>query len=263
MDPEIRELLREFGHRMLEKIAEASRRGDLEEAERLSRIFRETWDKVFGREGESGYEEEGRSGYDDDEWDHPVQRAIKALRLAKSIMRKASLRDNPEYFLSLAGDLKSDMLNLIPQAIDLCEKFKASVSDVEIMAEGATEQEAIARGQDEKKALIGSAGQAKKILEAAMEKLRSEGMPKLDERLDYFFRFWTKFDGGANFASPVSKFVSNYVVDEAKAAELRNIAQELTSALIGVGFLYARYKAYLRKYESMIQSQSKEEEYGR
>ncbi len=77
---ELFRIVREAGHRILEKIAEASARGDNEEVERLSESLKRIIDALVGELKE---EEEGREEGEDD-WGNPVQKAIWTLRLIKS-----------------------------------------------------------------------------------------------------------------------------------------------------------------------------------
>jgi hypothetical protein len=77
-------LVREAGHKILDKIAEASARGDEEEVKQLSEALKGMMNALIGKPKEEGEEEEriGKEGRDI--WDNPVQEAIRAIRLAKS-----------------------------------------------------------------------------------------------------------------------------------------------------------------------------------
>jgi AcrR family transcriptional regulator len=77
---ELFELARQAGHGILEKIAEASARGDEEEVKRLSEALERIIDALIGKlEEEDERWEEGK-----DIRDNPVEKAIRAIRLAKS-----------------------------------------------------------------------------------------------------------------------------------------------------------------------------------
>jgi hypothetical protein len=86
---ELFDLVRQAGHEILEKIAEASRRGDEEEVERLSGALKRIMNALIGEpeEEEERWKEEG------DVWDNPVQKAIWAIRLAKSPRLWNTLRE--------------------------------------------------------------------------------------------------------------------------------------------------------------------------
>jgi hypothetical protein len=77
---ELFDLVRQAGHEILDKIAEASKRGDEEEVERLSEALKRIMDALIGKPEE----EEKRWEEDERVWDSPVQKAIWAIRLAKS-----------------------------------------------------------------------------------------------------------------------------------------------------------------------------------
>jgi hypothetical protein len=78
---ELFEIVRQAGHGILERIAEASARGDEEEVERLSEAFRRMMDALLGKLEE---EEEEKWGEGRDIRGNPVEEAIRAIRLAKS-----------------------------------------------------------------------------------------------------------------------------------------------------------------------------------
>jgi hypothetical protein len=87
---ELFSLVREAGYRILDKIAEASARGDEEEVERLSESLKRMLNALMGKFEE---EEEEKWGKGEEDWDTPVRKAIWAIRLAKSPRLLEWLRD--------------------------------------------------------------------------------------------------------------------------------------------------------------------------